>query len=144
MDLLWTDMKRKRFIILSREKNLEKEQKEELDILKERNKTLYGAYLLKEQIADIFDENDEEKAISRLDIWIRNVIQSGLHPFIRFIDTLKRYFSGILNYFRFQVTNAGSEGFNNKINVIKRRAYGYRDLQYFILKIFQACGVMKS
>ena len=138
------DMKRKRFIILSREKNLEKEQKEELDILKERNKTLYGAYLLKEQIADIFDENDEEKAISRLDIWIRNVIQSGLHPFIKFIDTLKRYFSGILNYFRFQVTNAGSEGFNNKINVIKRRAYGYRDLQYFILKIFQACGVMKS
>jgi len=33
-----------------------------------------------------------------------------------------------------------SEGFNNKINVIKRAAYGFRDLDYFILKIRQACG----
>ncbi|HHD15970.1 MAG TPA: ISL3 family transposase, partial [Euryarchaeota archaeon] len=50
---------------------------------------------------------------------------------------------GIHNYFKYKVTNAGSEGINTKINVIRRKAYGYWDLDYFIRKIFQACGVMK-
>ena len=41
------------------------------------------------------------------------------------------------------LTNAGSEGFNTKINIIRRKAYGFWDLDYFMLKIYQACGVMK-
>jgi len=45
---------------------------------------------------------------------------------------------GILNYFRFGMTNAIAEGFNTKINVIKRRAFGYKDVEYFILKISKA------
>ena len=44
----------------------------------------------------------------------------------------------------YKVTNAGSEGFNNKINVIKRRAYGFSDLEYFKLKIFQSCGIIRD
>ena len=56
---------------------------------------------------------------------------------------MKKYYDGIINYFKHKFTNAQSEGFNNKINIVKRKAYGYRDLEYFILKIFQACGVMR-
>jgi transposase len=54
------------------------------------------------------------------------------------------YFYGIANFFEHKVTNGQSEGFNNKINVIKRRAYGYRDLEYFKLKILQSCGWRSS
>ncbi len=45
-----------------------------------------------------------------------------------------------MNYFKHHVTNVGAEGINSKINVIKRKAYGYRDLEYFMLKILQSCG----
>ncbi len=49
-----------------------------------------------------------------------------------------------MNYFDFGYTNAASEGFNNKIvNVIKRAAFGFRDLDYFILKIRRSCKFKK-
>jgi transposase len=137
------NMKRKRFIILKREKNLNEKQKERLNELMENNETLYKSYLLKEQISDIFDEVDYSVAVNRLRDWIKNVDESNNEEFKNVIKTFSRYWYGIRNYFKYKVTNAGSEGINTKINVIRRKAYGYWDLDYFILKIFQACGVMK-
>ncbi|MBU1087175.1 MAG: transposase [Candidatus Omnitrophica bacterium] len=52
----------------------------------------------------------------------------------------KRQF--ILNWFKKKVTSAISEGFNNKIKRLKRMAYGYRDVHYFLLKIHQHCGLL--
>lgn len=137
------NMKRKRFIILKREKNLEKHQRETLNTLLKQNEVLFKSYLLKEQISDIFDEKNMSVALGRLDEWEKNVTASNLEPFKRVVETMKRYFYGIRNYFKHQVTNAGSEGFNTKINIIRRRAYGFWDLEYFILKIYQTCGVMR-
>lgn len=137
------EMKRKRFLILKRAQNLKDDQREDLDRLMKLNEPLYKGYLLKEQISDILDEKELGGAISRLEKWIQNVMVSGIEPFIKCVKTIRHYFYGLCNYFKHQITNAGSEGFNTKINVIRRRAYGYSDLDYFILKIFQACGVMK-
>ncbi len=137
------NMKRKRFIILKRNKNLNEKQLERLDELMKNNETLYKSYLLKEQISDIFDEENHEEALKRLSEWIDNVRETGFEPFKKVVGTLRKYSYGIHNYFKYKVTNAGSEGINTKINVIRRKAYGYWDLDYFILKIFQACGVMK-
>lgn len=138
------NMKKKRFLILRRKKNLTFQQLETLNELMEQNKTLYKAYLLKEQISDIMDEDSKSKAIPRMTKWVKNVIESEIEPLKKCVKTILRYFTGIINYFKYKVTNAGSEGFNNKINLIKRRAYGFRDIEYFKLKIYQACGVMKS
>lgn len=138
------EMKHKRFLILSREKSLDVQKKETLDGLMEQNKELYAAYLLKEQILDILDEKDRLTAIQRLSKWVRNIEIAGIEEFKVFLKTLKHYMYGIWNYFKHQVTNAGSEGFNNKIGVIKRRAYGFHDLEYFKLKILQACGLRSS
>jgi transposase len=128
---------------LKRHKNLNEKQLERLDELMKNNESLYKSYLLKEQISDIFDEENCEEALRRLSEWIENVRESGFEPFEKVVKTLRRYSYGIHNYFRYKVTNAGSEGFNTKINVVRRKAYGYKDLDYFILKIFQVCGVMK-
>jgi transposase len=138
------NMKRKRFIILRREENLNEKQHQLLEELKQKNEPLYQAYLLKEHICELLDGTDLDVAVDGLDIWKRNVEKSGFKPFAKCLNTIKNYFYGVLNYFRHLVTNAGSEGFNNKINLIKRRAYGYADPDYFKLKIFQACGLMKS
>ena len=137
------NMKHKRFIILRRGKRLTDEQNESLNTLLKNNNILYKAYLLKEQLSDIFDEMDYETALKRLRKWVTNVIESKINPFLKLVKTIERYFYGIRNYFIHRVTNAGSEGFNNKINIVKRKAYGFWDLEYFILKIYQTCGVMR-
>jgi len=136
-------MKRKRFIILKRGKNLTTDQKEKLQEIMENNEKLYKTYLLKEQISDIFDEETYETAMKRLQKWKKNVNESDITPFKKLLKTLKKYAYGVHNYFNYHITNAGSEGFNTKINVIRRKAYGFWDLEYFKLKIFQSCGVMR-
>ena len=136
-------MKRKRFLILKRSSKLTEGQRETLEELMKQNTTLYKAYLLKEQISDLLDEPDPTIALARLREWLRNVANSEIPRLQKCTKTICHYFYGIKNYLKHQITNAGSEGLNNKINVIKRRAYGYADLDYFKLKIFQACGVMK-
>lgn len=133
------EMKHKRFVILKRNKNLEPKQKEDLQSIMKRNKRLYKAYLLKEQLADILDEPDEKNAVNRLQKWMKNVKKSRLPQFKKTLQTIQNYLYGILNYFKHKITNAASEAFNNKIGLLKRRAYGYRDLEYFKLKIINNC-----
>lgn len=137
------DMKHKRFLILARENHLDKDEKEALSILMKQNKTLYQAYLLKEQILDIFSTGTWNDAIERIQKWFVNVAESGIEEFNKAVKRIENYFYGIVNYFRYGLTNAGSEGFNTKINVIKRRAYGFRDIEYFRLKILQSCSIKR-
>lgn len=133
-------MKHKRFVILKRNCRLKPKQKEELDELIESNDRLYKAYLLKEQMLSIFDEKNDtfENINQRIHTWFENVLNHGMEEFYEVVDTMKRYLYGIINYFRYGMTNAIAEGFNTKINIIKRRAFGFRDIEYFMLKIFQS------
>ena len=119
---------------------MEIEKKEALDSLIEQNNTLYVAYLLKEQVLDVFEEGDAITGIVRLYKWFENVRKAGMEQFNGVIETMKKYLYGIVNYFKHQLTNAASEGINTKINVIKRMAYGFKDMEYFKLKILQSCG----
>ena len=135
------EMKHKRFLILAREIHLDNDEKEELKVLMKQNTTLYKAYLLKEQILDIFLTGSWNDGIQRIQEWFANVAKSGIEEFDKVVKRIQRYFYGIINYFRYGLTNAGSEGFNTKINVIKRRAYGFRDIEYFRLKILQSCSM---
>ena len=135
-------MKKKRFLLLSRQKRLDNKKQESLKDLLSLNSTLYKAYLLKEQALDILDEKKQKKAVKRLKKWFVNVAKAGITQFEKVTKTISTYLYGILNYFEYKLTNAQSEGFNNKINVIKRKAYGYKDIEYFKLKILQSCGLM--
>ena len=138
------NFKKKRFIILKRGKRLDDKNRETLNELMKKNDKLYQAYLLKEQALDIFDEKDEKTALKRLDKWFKNVEKAGLEQFETVVKTIRSYFYEIVNYFKHRLTNAASEAFNTKINVIKRRAYGFRDIDYFKLKILQSCGRRSS
>ena len=55
-----------------------------------------------------------------------------------------KYLDGVLAYLNYRYTNAVAEGLNNKIKVLKRMAYGYRNEQYFQLKILRRCGYLKT
>jgi transposase len=132
-------MKHKRFIILKKKTNLKQKQKTELKELMKTNEKLYKTYLLKEQILSIFDDKKStfEKIVKRLNKWFENILNNNLEEFYPVVKMIKKHIQGILNYFKYGMTNAISEGFNTKINIIKRRAYGFKDIEYFMLKIYQ-------
>ena len=112
----------------------EEPQKEDIDCLMKRNKTLHKSYLLKEQLSNILDEFKADVAVSRLNAWFRNVKKAGIPQFVvkKLVRTVRNYLYGIINYFKHRVTHAASEAFNNKIGLLhKRIAYGFRDLEYF-------------
>lgn len=134
------NMKHKRFIILKKQCNLKKNEREDLQRLMNLNTRLYKAYLLKEQIISVFDDKKStfEQIKKRITSWFENVLSSGMDELCEVVNTMTRYLDGILNYFRYGMTNAIAEGFNTKINVIKRRAYGFADIEYFLLKICQS------
>jgi transposase len=75
---------------------------------------------------------------------IRRFRCSHLAPFKKTGLSLKSWRDGILNYFSHPVSNAAAEGLNNKIKVIKRRSYGFRDFEYFRLKVLQCAGSLPS
>lgn len=70
------------------------------------------------------------------------VVRSGLTPFKELAQKLFRKRHCILNFFVRRITSAISEGINNKIKRLKRMAYGYRDVAYFLLKVHQHCGLL--
>ncbi len=134
------NMKHKRYIILHRENNLNAEQKEELNSLIKSNEELHKAYLLKEQVLSIFEDTTStfEEIKTRMQQWIENIWSNEIEEFYGVVNTILNYYDGVMNYFKYGMTNAIAEGFNTKINIIKRRAFGFRDVEYFMLKIVQS------
>lgn len=130
----------KRFILMQnratdRKKNL-------LERLSTLNKEVYEAMLLKEQFLSFYASNSRKTAYSNLKDWIAAAIKSGIKPFVELGYKFFRKRHYILNYFACKITSAISEGINNKIKRLKRMAYGYRDITYFLLKIHQHCGLL--
>lgn len=60
---------------------------------------------------------------------------SGLPPLVRFAKNLAKRIDDLLSHCRWHLNTSSLEGINNKIKVLKRIAYGYRDEVYFFLKI---------
>ncbi|MCB1118929.1 MAG: transposase, partial [Chlamydiia bacterium] len=69
-------------------------------------------------------------------LWIMDAIETGLPPLQRVARTFLKYFEKLLNYFTHHLSNARTEGINNKIKTMKRQAYGYRDEEYFTLRLY--------
>jgi transposase len=131
---------RKRFILLQGKPS--KRQQSILDQLAELNDRVYRAMLLKEQFLEVYRADSRKAAQTGLRQWIHEAFASKIPAFIELALKFfrKRYY--ILNYFRMRITAAISEGINNKIKRLKRMAYGYRDVAYFLLKIHQHCGLL--
>ena len=131
---------KQRFILLRNKPSRKKTQV--LKRLEELNEPVYKAMLLKEQFAAIYELKDRKEAQPALRAWIGEALRSGLQPFKDLAMKLFRKRHYILNFFVRRITSAISEGINNKIKRLKRMAYGYRDVVYFLLKIHQHCGLL--
>ena len=97
--------------------------------------SLAGAWRLKEGLRSVYRARSGEKASQALTTWLKDAQESGLKPFQRIARTLTKWVQEVLNYWRFPLTNAMVEGKHNRVKVLKRRAYGYRNDRTFSLRI---------
>ena len=104
--------------------------------LMEINEPLYQAYLLKEDFRMFWNLPDIELAKTFLLSWIEQARILGLKHFLKVADTIENHINGLLAYFHHRISTGPIEGLNNKIKVLKRQAYGLRDLEYFKLRLY--------
>ena len=133
---------KQRFILLKKKENLTENQKGRLDRLCSLNEPIYKAMILKEEFLSVYAMPDEASAEESLNAWFAQATASGIQAFVILAEKFKNKAQYILNWFKKRISSAISEGINNKIKRLKRMAYGYRDVRYFLLKIHQHCGLL--
>ena len=131
------DIKGKKFVLLSRWENLSREKRDSLDELFRVNQRLYRAYLLKESFGQLWRYRQPFAARRYFDQWRKSLRWQKLPSFETFAALIESHWDGIEAYCHRdnKVALGFVEGLNNRIGVLKRRAYGYRDEEYFRLKI---------
>lgn len=130
-------LKGTRWLLLKNPENLE-EDRNEVERLQEAlklNEPLAVAYYLKEDLRQIWWQPDKSTARRVLRDWIARARASGIRMLMQFANTLEEHSEGILNYYDYQISTGPLEGTNTKIQLMKRQAYGYRDVEFFKLKI---------
>ena len=100
------------------------------------NQPLYTAYLLKEELRALWTCSSRTQAEMYLENWLKKAWASGVVQVVKFAFTVAAHRTGILNYFNHPFTTGMVEGINNKIKLLKRQAYGFRDMKYFKLRIY--------
>ncbi len=99
------------------------------------NPSLATAWRLKEGLNSVYRKRTKEAALAALTSWQTEAAVSGLRPFQRAAGTLHRWQEEVVNFWDYPITNAMVEGKHNRVKVLKRRAYGYRNDRTFSLRI---------
>lgn len=130
-------LKGTRWLLLKNPENLDttKGERQRLNDALQLNQPLSCAYYLKEDLRQIWLQPDKRKAQLVLADWIKRAETSGIKMLMKFAKTLAAFQSGILSYYDYRISSAPLEGTNNKIKTMKRMAYGFRDMEFFKLKI---------
>jgi transposase len=126
-----------RWLLLKRPENLDPSRKEP-QRLKEAlrlNEPLAIAYYLKEELREVWEQEDEEAAAALLMDWITYAESTGIRMLQQFAKTLRFHAFGILAWYDHPISTGLLEGTNNKIKTMKRQAYGFRDPEFLKLKI---------
>lgn len=137
-----TDRERKvlkgtRWLLLKNPENLnpKRDELQRLEDALRLNQPLAIAYYLKEDLRQIWSQPNKRTARRVLRDWLARARASGIRMLTQFADTLEKHQEGVLNYYHHPISTGPLEGTNNKIQLMKRQAYGFRDRAFFKLKI---------
>jgi transposase len=144
-----------RFTFLKRAKSRDEDEREHVDEVVRQNDDFSALEMIKERMLTFFDATDETSAkeiLTQIGRWIGQKVTADMmkglnpafNPLAKWHDNITAGWSTLKNYFKFPVTSALAEGVNNVIKALKRRAFGYRNMDYFRLKIMQVCGYLNS
>jgi transposase len=130
-------LKGTRWLLLKNPENLD-EKRDERRRLEEAlalNKSLAVAYYMKEDLRQFWEQPGKRFATAFLNDWLKRAEVSGIKMLQQMAQTLAAHRSGLLAYYDVPITSGPLEGTNNKIKTMKRQAYGFRDREFFKLKI---------
>jgi transposase len=127
-----------RWLLLKNQENLNDKYNERhrLEAALQLNKPLMTAYYLKEELKEIWLQDSKQDCEKFLGKWVAKALATDIKELHKFAKTLLSHRYGIFNYYDYQISSGPLEGMNNKIKVLKRKAYGYHDEQFFKLCIF--------
>lgn len=131
-------LKGTRWLLLKSPENLDdsRNERKRLQEALKLNASLATAYYLKEDLRQIWEQPGRLSAARFLIDWCRRARASGIRLLQTMANTLEGYRNGILNWYQHPISTGPLEGINNKIKTMKRQAYGYRDDDYFQLKLY--------
>lgn len=129
-----------RLLLNRKRKNLEHWERVKLDSWLSHHPKMLELYLIKEQMGRFYEirgHHRAEKAFNKILERLSHFTEPTMKTYGR---TLTRWKTEILNFFKFRITNARVEGFNNTAKVIKRMAYGFRSFKNYRLRVLTACS----
>lgn len=129
-------LKGSKYLFLKNYSNLKEDGKAKLQALLDVNKPLFYMYNMKVLLRYFWLFSSHDKAKNFLYSWCQDAMESEISPLVKLGTTIDKYKDQILNFFKHRITNAIVEGTNNKIKTLKRQAYGYRDMEYFKLRLY--------
>ena len=131
-------LKGTRWLLLMNPEHLDpdRDEQQRLDKALKLNAPLATAYYLKEDLRQLWQQPNWRTARKFLTSWCKRAMASGIGILQQFARTLQKHAQGILNYFKFPISTGPLEGTNNKIRTMQRQAYGFRDQEFFKLKIY--------
>lgn len=126
-----------RWLLLKRPEHLDESHNEatRLQEALRLNEPLAIAYYLKDELNEIWEQDDQETAEALLMDWILYAESTGIRVLHNFAKTLRLHALGILAHYDYPISTGPLEGTNNKIKTMKRQAYGFRDPEFLKLKI---------
>ena len=126
-----------RWLLLKNPENLDpqRDEHQRLQQALQLNQPLATVYYMKEDLRQLWSQANQQKADRFFNDWIARAKASKIAMLEKFADTLTAHRHGILSYYRYRISTGPLEGTNNKIKTMKRQAYGFRDMEFFKLKI---------
>jgi len=131
-------LKGTRWLLLKNSDNLndEREERKRLEEALALNEPLAIAYYLKEELKLLWEQDSKEEAEKFLGKWVAKAMASKVPRLKKFANTLLAHRTGIFAWYDYPISTGPLEGINNKIKTMKRQAYGFRDNEFFKLKIY--------
>ena len=123
--------------------HLTEKQKNRITMIAENNNRLYRAYRMKEMLRLILKIKDTDEADTALKRWLWWASHSRIGAFKELYLKIKRHKDHILNSIRLGMSNARIEAINNKIKLVVRKAYGFRNIQNMLDMVYLVCSDLR-
>jgi transposase len=134
-----TVLKGSRWALLKASESLTRKERLHLREVEALNRRVYRGYLLKEELRALYACRSAKAASAHLDSWLHWASRSKLRPFVKVARTLRKHRDGVLAAIDLGLSNGRMEGLNNKIGMLKHRAYGFHSAAALIAMIFLCC-----
>lgn len=133
-----------RYALRAGREHLSKDHHQVLAMIRAERNEVHKAYLLKEELRDLFQIIGPEEARAYLTRWVKRAARSKIRPMVALAGKIHNHLDGIVAAVQLGLSNSRSEGINTKIRVIQRRGYGHPNPQSLTAMIYLCCSGMKT